>query len=237
MPHRPSARPRVFLLALALPAWGALCGCGVSPGRAPAEGQATRMPYSKPEALKVPGERLKLRLRGVGTQIYLCRPVAEGTAALATASLGGASMMGGPTASFGPAALGQGGSARYAWTLLAPEADLHDTSTIADVAGPFAGSHFLGPTWQYRDGSKVVGVVRARAESPDPGAIPWLLLTARSVGGPGIFDDVTSIQRLRTTSGRAPTGGCDAAHAGAEARVGYTAEYFFYHSQVQDLCE
>ena len=41
----------------------------------------------------------------------------------------------------------------YAWVFKAPEANLFDERAR------FAGSHFLGPTWQYKDGSKVTGVV------------------------------------------------------------------------------
>lgn len=109
----------------------------------------------------------------------------------------------------------------YAWVFKAPEANLFDERAR------FAGSHFLGPTWQYKDGSKITGVVKARA-TVDATAIPWLLLTATSTGLPGKLAEVTSIQRVSTSGGLAPATGCDAAHVGAEARVPYTADYYFY---------
>ena len=61
--------------------------------------------------------------------------------------------------------------------------------------------------------------------------IPWLLLRANSTEGPGVFQGVTFIQRLNTVGGTAPTTNCDAAHVGQEARVSYTAEYWFYREE------
>lgn len=113
----------------------------------------------------------------------------------------------------------------YAYAFKAPEADL-----LSD--DDFRGNHFLGPTWQSKDGSKVRGTVVASAASPDPSAIPWLLLSAVETGMfDGNFSDVTYIQRLSTTGGKAPASGCDAAHVGAEVRVDYTADYYFYRSR------
>jgi hypothetical protein len=62
------------------------------------------------------------------------------------------------------------------------------------------------------------------------GAIPWLLLGAKSVGPDGSFSKVTSIQRVNTTGGAAPTSGCSKATAGTPARVPYTADYYFFKS-------
>ena len=62
----------------------------------------------------------------------------------------------------------------------------------------------------------------------DPGAIPWLILSAvpTNTVGPGIFERTTYIQRVNTTGGLAPTALPTA--LGQEAQVPYTAEYFFY---------
>ncbi len=117
---------------------------------------------------------------------------------------------------------GQADSARFEWVFKAPEADLFDS------AGKKVGRHYAGPTWESNDGSKVVGEVKAKDNGPDPGAIPWLLLTARSTSGSGIFGAVTSVQRLSTSGGRAPAEGCDKGQAGKEARVSYKAKYTFY---------
>src|SRR5712692_2155209 len=110
-----------------------------------------------------------------------------------------------------------------AWTLQGPEAELMNRR------GEVIGSHFAGPTWAGNDGSQVVGEVRETVNSPDPRAIPWLLLQARANQGTGIFSTTTYIQRLDTAGGRAPADGCDQAHAGQEQRVDYTATYAFYY--------
>ena len=47
----------------------------------------------------------------------------------------------------------------------------------------------------------------------------------------GRFDDVTSIQRLSTVGGNAPTDGCDATHVGAIAQVPYSTDYVFYRAK------
>jgi hypothetical protein len=108
-----------------------------------------------------------------------------------------------------------------AWVLSGPDAKL------TDEAGKQVGSHFAGPTWEWSDGSRVTG--RAVANStPDPEAIPWLLLTAAQHQGEGVMKSVSSIQRLSTKGGKAPVGGCDASHKGQEARSHYTAVYYFY---------
>jgi hypothetical protein len=113
-------------------------------------------------------------------------------------------------------------AARFAWLLKAPEADLFDHS------GNRVGKHYAGPTWEARDGSKVVGEVAARADSPDPSAVAWLLLNAKSTSGSGVFGSVRFVQRLRTVGGIAPPDGCNQAAAGSEVRVRYSAEYWFY---------
>src|SRR5262245_57642068 len=109
------------------------------------------------------------------------------------------------------------------WLFVAPEADLFDSQ------GHVIGRHYAGPTWEaIGDGSKVVGKVKSRADAPIANAIPWLLLSTKSVGGQGYFADVTSIQRVATTGGSAPAGDCS---HGEKARVDYTADYYFFHAR------
>jgi hypothetical protein len=112
--------------------------------------------------------------------------------------------------------------ARFEWVFKAPEADLFDS------AGKKVGSHYAGPTWESTDGSKVVGELKAKDDGPDPAAIPWLLLSAKSTSGTGVFTRTLSIQRLHTVGGKAPAGGCDQANAGKEARIAYKATYAFF---------
>src|SRR5215831_10331911 len=109
----------------------------------------------------------------------------------------------------------------YEWALVGPEADLFDAS------GKKVGTHYAGPHWEATDGSKIVGVVKARADAPRTGAIPWLLLTAKSVGGPGSFSKITAVQRLNTSGGVPPEAGCSQSTAGSIVRAPYTADYYF----------
>jgi hypothetical protein len=110
----------------------------------------------------------------------------------------------------------------YEWAFVAPEADLFD------ARGQTVGHHYAGPHWEAADGSKIMGTVKERADAPVPGAIPWLLLTAKSVGPDGAFSKVTSIQRANTAGGVAPPDGCAQPTAGTAARVEYTADYYFF---------
>ena len=113
----------------------------------------------------------------------------------------------------------------FVWKLKAPEAMLFE------VCGGVIGSHYSGPTWESAsDDSKVGGDVLQRSDSPVPNAIPWLLVRAKPTEGPGLFHDVTYIQRVNTTGGLAPTTAADEAHWGKEIRVPYTAEYVFYRA-------
>jgi hypothetical protein len=89
------------------------------------------------------------------------------------------------------------------------------------------GIHYAGPTWESNSGSKVVAAVRERC-TPDPDAIPWLLLKATSAQGPGLFGGVTYIQRVNTEGGLAPAEPGDV--VGEEVRVPYTAGYYFYRA-------
>lgn len=111
---------------------------------------------------------------------------------------------------------------KFEWVFRAPEADLLDGS------GAKIGKHYAGPTWEARDGSKVVGEVVAKNDGPDANAIPWLLLKAKSSTGSGKFAGVTSIQRVATVGGKAPVKGCSDFQIGAESRVQYKATYNFY---------
>lgn len=111
----------------------------------------------------------------------------------------------------------------FEWAFRAPEAELLNNR------GERIGRHFAGPTWEGNDGSQVVGIVRATANSPSPDAIPWLLLQARSNQGTGAFSTVSYIQRLNTSGGRAPADGCEDAHTGQAVRMDYTATYVFYY--------
>jgi hypothetical protein len=116
----------------------------------------------------------------------------------------------------------KGDAGSLSWTLKAPDAQLFDKD-----GKPF-GKHFAGPSWEASDGSRVMGKAAANAPSPDADSIPWLLVNIVNHEGTGVLSRATTIQRINTKGGKAPASGCDAAHAGAELRVPYSADYLFY---------
>ena len=107
----------------------------------------------------------------------------------------------------------------HQWAFVAPDA------TLLDERGRTIGHHGAGPYWEAADGSRIEGSLKARADAPSAGAIPWLLLATKSTGKRGAFAGVTSVQRVNTEGGLAPKNGCAAETAGREVRVHYTADY------------
>jgi hypothetical protein len=109
------------------------------------------------------------------------------------------------------------------WGFVAPSATLY-----ADAGGHRqVATHFAGPTWQSTSGGTVVGTVLNHC-TRDAASIPWLSLTAIP-DGPGIFGNVTFIQRLNTVGGNAPS--TPGSVLGEQVRVPYTADYLFYRPQ------
>ena len=110
-----------------------------------------------------------------------------------------------------------------AWTLKAPEAELFDEQ------GNVIGKHFGGPTWQLNDGGQITGKMVAKADAPDPKAIPWLLVTVTSNAGNGVLSRVTTIQRINTVSGLPPAASeCSESSGEVEFKSSYSADYYFY---------
>ena len=115
----------------------------------------------------------------------------------------------------------------YSWRFTGPRADLYGDN------GKLLTTHFGGPSWQARDGSKVMATLDGNGTiTVDPTAIPWLRLrvTSRTVGADGdrLFA-TTYIQRLQTTGGLAPSPQtCNAGTVGQVAEVPYTAVYAFW---------
>src|SRR5262245_50350184 len=108
----------------------------------------------------------------------------------------------------------------YGWALAGPRANLYRH-------GKLVATHFAGPTWQAKDGSKVVGA-RVSGVNVDPTAIDWLLLSATSTTA-GRFGGTTYIQRINTSGGLVPAAAdCTAGTVGAQREVPYTADYVFW---------
>lgn len=77
-----------------------------------------------------------------------------------------------------------------------------------------------------KSSSKVVGA-RVAGETVGATAIPWLLLRKVTAEGPGVLGRTTYVQRVNTTGGLAPA--APPTQVGEEARVPYTADYYFFH--------
>ena len=110
------------------------------------------------------------------------------------------------------------------WSAAVPRANLYGDN------GQLIITHFAGPSWQAKDGSKAVGTVVDKV-TVDRTAIPWVLLSATTTPGPDgdRLVDTTFIQRTNTTGGLTPPAAeCNAATAGNVIEVPYTAEYVFW---------
>jgi uncharacterized protein (TIGR03118 family) len=113
-----------------------------------------------------------------------------------------------------------------AWGFVAPSALLYaDPNHHAQVVTHFGTP--TGPAWETKSGSRVVAQ-RVDSCTPDATAIPWLLLRAISRTGPGLFSDISYVQRVNTVGGLAPA--TPGAAVGEESQVPYTADYVFYRS-------
>ncbi|MEU4221001.1 DUF3455 domain-containing protein [Actinoplanes sp. NPDC026623] len=110
------------------------------------------------------------------------------------------------------------------WTLIEPAASL--AGITLNPVRPVTALHFRGPTWESdEDGSLVEGTAPKAVPSETPNSIPQLLITAARTRGPGVFGDVTYVQRLSTVGGLAPATACT---AGATTSVPYRAVYRFF---------
>lgn len=111
----------------------------------------------------------------------------------------------------------------YEWAFVAPEADLYDSA-----GRKVMGKHYNGPTWEAKDGSKIVGKVLTRAPAPNSQDIPWLLLEVTPSKEKGLFSNIKHVQRIDTSAGSAPSTSCSAGNKGMEEKVHYTARYVLY---------
>jgi Protein of unknown function (DUF3455) len=119
-------------------------------------------------------------------------------------------------------------SKKFSWKLKAPVAELFIKLTPKGDKLQEIGKHYAGPTWEHKDGSKIQGKIKAKADSSNANAIPLLLLEVSSHEGKGRLSEVSNIQRLNTIGGQAPANGCDPTKKDAEVKVDYTADYYFY---------
>ena len=113
------------------------------------------------------------------------------------------------------------GNGRWGWVFTAPDATLYEGSrTVGTLQVP--------NLWESTsDRSSVAGVVRA-TQSAGSSNLPWAALDAHPIGASGMFTGVTSIQRVNTQGGVAPTTACGPGNENAESRVNFRADYYFY---------
>lgn len=158
------------------------------------------MPPDAPSIIQVPAGNQPFRVaHAVGTQDYVCL------------------------------------STGWASAAYGPQATLFNESNeqiLTHFLSPYpVGSASFFPTWQdSRDTSTVwASPVQDAKYTPDPTAIPWLLLkvVGRAVGPTGGDKMIvaTYIQRVNTTGGLKPTTSCN---DGDKYLVPYTADYYFY---------
>ena len=110
-----------------------------------------------------------------------------------------------------------GSDGKLAWAFLQPAATLTADDKIV-------AHHFAGPTWEFSDGSAVVGKAVASAPGKTANDIAWLKLEATSHRGNGTASTVVTVQRINTVGG-VISGECD--HAGATRAMPYSADYVF----------
>lgn len=111
----------------------------------------------------------------------------------------------------------------YSWKWHAPEAKLYDMQNQDLI-----GSHDVGPSWTYKDGSSIAAKAVQKIDAPDKDSAQWLLLEVIKQQKAGLLAQTSFVQRINTQGGIPPTAGCDANHIGSEKRVGYSADYIFY---------
>ena len=103
------------------------------------------------------------------------------------------------------------------WTFREPLATLLEE-------GKTVGRHFVGPTWEFADGSRVVGEVVGKAPGATAKDIAWLKLSVKEPPKSGLAAGATSVLRIDTKGG-VFEGACDS--EGELHSEPYAATYIF----------
>ncbi len=109
------------------------------------------------------------------------------------------------------------------WVLVRPEAELLDRTgkTVVKYSGPPA-------TWTHLDGSSVVGTQVALAPRVGATNLPQQLSTGTPGAAPGVLQNVTYIQRVKTKGGQDLSKACTQADIGDKLTTSYQADYIFW---------
>ncbi|HUQ28829.1 MAG TPA: DUF3455 domain-containing protein [Usitatibacter sp.] len=112
----------------------------------------------------------------------------------------------------------------FEWAFVVPDATLYEGTRGT------ARHATVGLFESLSDRSSLSGVVRT-SQAAGVRNLPWVLMRAQPLAANGMFAGITSVQRVNTVGGAAPTGGCGPGNIGEEARVAYQADYYFYRSR------
>ncbi len=118
-------------------------------------------------------------------------------------------------------------TSHYVWTLTGPRAGLYPDNSYQNEFGRHYFNAAKQAVWENKEGSSITGIKLHQADSPDPLAIPWLLVKAVGTKGTGILSPVVYIQRINTVGGKAPATATRQDN-GRKEESAYTAEYLFY---------
>lgn len=115
-------------------------------------------------------------------------------------------------------ALGGGG---WGWTHVAPDVTLYEgTRSVA--------THQVPDLWESLSDRSSVTAVPSVNQQAAAGNLPWQLLRAAPLNPTGMFAGVTHMQRVNTQGGLPAPVGCGPDNVGAENRVDFRADYYFY---------
>ena len=111
----------------------------------------------------------------------------------------------------------------FEWRFQLPEAELFDAQ------GQPVGRHGANFSFEYQDGSRLLGTVLEYDKAATSDTLPWLLFSARSFGK-GELGGVTYVQRVNTRGGMPPRT-CNASQLNRLLRVDFSADFVFYRPQ------
>ena len=111
----------------------------------------------------------------------------------------------------------------YGWMLVSPQAELVDRTgkTVAKYSGPPA-------TWTHMDGSSVVGAQVAIAARPGATNLAYQLSKGTPGAAPGVMQNITFIQRIKTKGGQDLSKACTQTDMGDKLTLPYQADYIFW---------
>jgi len=109
------------------------------------------------------------------------------------------------------------------WVLVSPQAELVDRTgkIVAKYSGPPA-------TWTHMDGSSVVGTQVAVAPRPGATNLSYQLSKGTPGAAPGVLQNITYIQRIKTKGGQDLSKACTQTDMGDKLTLPYQADYIFW---------